>query len=624
MEEIATDNRKKGFDNKLIFKHFPHYAKHVRDNYIVPYIKEQLTLARQVNMPLLDFFQSMSEDELVQMSIPSHSDFLTAVEENRLDELIETSISKWINDELEIVSRYDIKAEDITLGSYIRKKALSKFITSYTNDPEEIIALLGEIDTYSTKSDTASTNAYITILQDKIHDQLHMIEKISNTTPGLNYVYNLEQGQLTFANKNYEQFVGHTANELKELGAQVLGKLIYPDDLAHSVNVLAAFNTVKDGDVISWDLRMKNNGGEYTWMRNYTSVFRRKDNGEPVEIIGIMLDINNQKKISEQLVEREAELLNAQQQANMASYEWDQETDEIIATPNLLKIFEVAEGFKRDELVQNVHPDDRNLVNAAWQNAVDNATSFDCEYRYLINGKEKSIWSKGALVEKNGRKVLRGTVMDITEKQTLINRLQHSDTLFKQAQDLAQIGNWSLDFKTNQLEWSDTLYHIYGLNKYEDSIDYQTVASYNHPDDAVMVSQVMQLSRENLQPFDFFYRIVLPTGNIKILHAKGDVIKDKNGNAYKMHGTLQDVTRQKESENQLRNYQEFIQKITNVTPSIITTYNVRTGVYSFVNEAVEKLLGYTPQEVMSKGFPFMLSLIHPDDVDALLEKNSFA
>lgn len=505
MEETVSNPQAAVSESKLVFKHFPHYAKHIKENYIIPYIKEQLVLARQVKLPLMDHFRSMPEDELVQISIPSHTEFLTAVEENKLDELIDVSTKRWINDELEIISRYDVKAEDLTLGSYIRKRALSKFIFSYTTDPSEIIELLGEIDTYSSQSDTASANAYITILQDKIQDQLH-----------------------------------------------------------------------------------------------------------------------TQKKISEQLAEREAQLLEAQEQADMASYEWNVENDEISATPNFLKIFDVKEGFKLADFQQNIHPEDRDAINKSLQNTINNSESFDIEYRYILDGKEKIIWSKGALVEKNGKRIIRGTVMDLTEKQTLINRLQHSDMLFKQAQDLAQIGSWSLDLKTNELEWSDTLYHIYELNKGEDKIDYNIVASYNHPDDAETVSERMARSRETLKPFDFFYRIILPGERIKILHAKGEIILDKRGNPDKMHGTLQDVTQQKEAENQLRNYQEFIQKITNVTPSIITTYNIRTGVYSFVNNAVEKLLGYSAGDIISLGMPFMLSIIHPDDLDTLLEKNNKA
>jgi len=445
VEDTVIDNPKEGFDGKLIFKHFPKYAKHIRDNYIVPYIREQLTLARQVNMPLLNFFQSMSEEEIISMSITSHTEFLTAVEENRVDEQIKKSLQLWADDQMGIVGRYDVKAEDLTLGSYIRKRALSKYITTYTYNPEEIIELLNEIDTYSTKSDTAAANVYIRLLKDKINDQLYMIEKIANTTPGLNYVYSLEESRLTFANKNYEQFLGYTFAELQETGADILADIIHPDDITHTSSVLATFNTVNDGDVISWDLRIKNLKGEYIWMRNYTSVFRRNSQGEPVEIIGIMLDVNAQKNTAEQLIYQEEQLLEAQEQANMASYEWDIETNELAVTPHFLKIFELEEGFKRDEIIKFINPEDVEKIHETRRNAIDTNGSFNTVYRYVRNGKEKKIWSKGITGEKNGKKIVRGTVMDVTERENMIEQLQDSErTLFQKNNELQQ-SNASLE-----------------------------------------------------------------------------------------------------------------------------------------------------------------------------------
>ncbi|MBS1687893.1 MAG: PAS domain-containing protein [Bacteroidetes bacterium] len=445
MEDAVINNPKEGLEGKLIFKHFPNYAKHIRDNYIIPYIREQLTLARQVNMPLLNFFQSMSEEEIISMSIPSHTEFLTAVEENRIDEQIEKSLKLWVDDQMGIVGRYDIKAEDLTLGSYIRKRALSKFITTYTYNPEEIIELFNEIDTYSTKSNTAAANTYIRLLKDKINDQLYMIEKISNTTPGLNYVFSLENSRFIFINKNYEQFLGHTFDELQELGAGILAGIIHPDDLAHTSSILATFNTVNDGNVISWDLRIKNLKGEYIWMRNYTAVFRRNSQGEPVEIIGIMLDINAQKNTAEQLIYQEEQLLEAQEQANMASYEWDIETNELTVTPHFLKIFELEEGFKRDEIVKFINPEDIGTINETRKNAIDTNSSFNTVYRYTRNGKEKKIWSKGIAGEKNGKKVVRGTVMDVTERENMIEQLQDSErSLFQKNNELQQ-SNASLE-----------------------------------------------------------------------------------------------------------------------------------------------------------------------------------
>jgi PAS domain S-box-containing protein len=80
------------------------------------------------------------------------------------------------------------------------------------------------------------------------------------------------------------------------------------------------------------------------------------------------------------------------------------------------------------------------------------------------------------------------------------------------------------------------------------------------------------------------------------------------------------VTEQKKFEQELSEKQNFIQKITDVTPSLIAAYNIQTGQYIFINNALKKLLGYDPAEVLSKGVEFFLNIIHPDDLEPVMEK----
>ncbi|HWB27962.1 MAG TPA: PAS domain-containing protein [Chitinophagaceae bacterium] len=194
--------------------------------------------------------------------------------------------------------------------------------------------------------------------------------------------------------------------------------------------------------------------------------------------------------------------------------------------------------------------------------------------------------------------------------------------LYRQTQQLAQVGNWVWDLVKDKITWSDEVFNIYELTP-QNEITYN-LAAYNHPDDAQMISDEMARSRKTLQPHDFYYRIVLPDRREKTLHAKGRVLTDEKGEAYRMFGTLQDVTQQKLMENEIDEQQTIIQKIANLTPSIIAAYNVHTGKYLFINRAIETMLGYRQKEVTDGGVPFFLSIMHPEDVAALTVKNDEA
>lgn len=68
----------------------------------------------------------------------------------------------------------------------------------------------------------------------------------------------------------------------------------------------------------------------------------------------------------------------------------------------------------------------------------------------------------------------------------------------------------------------------------------------------------------------------------------------------------------------------FNKKIFDFTPALISVFDVNNGRYAYVNRASLEMLGYRPSEILEGGFPLMISLIHPDDRDALLEKNTAA
>lgn len=70
--------------------------------------------------------------------------------------------------------------------------------------------------------------------------------------------------------------------------------------------------------------------------------------------------------------------------------------------------------------------------------------------------------------------------------------------------------------------------------------------------------------------------------------------------------------------------ESFLLSIISKTPAMIVVYNIKTGQYIFVNDAIKQLLGYSSNEFIEKGLPFVASLIHPDDIEHISKKNSKA
>ena len=622
--------------DKLIFTHLPAYALFIRDNHLVPYIQEQLKISREVNLPMLRFFEGIADDELISMSISSHREFLTSAGDNHMRQQLEKALTLWVADQLGTIKREEVTAEDITLASYMRKKALIKFLSYYTSDVNDAIAIINEIDIYTVESDTAATNIYLKLLKQRVNEQVFFTEVISNTTPGLNYVLNIENRQINYANKNATQFFGIDQKELHDMGSTFLEERVHPDDLADTVMGLASCTEASDGAVLSWEMRLKNVAGAYVWMRNYASVFKRNTDGVPVEIVGIILDIDREKETAAQLMLREAELMKsedlykqAQARTHIGNWTWDIKADKVSWSDEMYRIY----GLEPQSVTVNyemymgrIHTEDRADREHQLQAVMETGMPEDHHYRIVMDDNSvRILHTKSELYyDVDGKPgQMTGTCQDVTDKQLLIQRLQESERLNKHAQAISHMGNWTLDMSTKKLEWSDEVYRIYNLEPQSLATSH-TLDKYNHPDDKEMVRLKIAEALETQQAFDFSYRIVLDKGIIKTLHAKGEVERAATGNPQKIYGTVQDITEQKAVEKRLKDYQEFIGKITDVTPSIIATYNIHTGKYSFINEAVEKLLGYPAAKIMQEGVAFLSTLVHPDDVQTMMEKNGKA
>ena len=213
-----------------------------------------------------------------------------------------------------------------------------------------------------------------------------------------------------------------------------------------------------------------------------------------------------------------------------------------------------------------------------------------------------------------------------SQRQELLKSLQKSQELFKQSEALTHIGNWTWDLIDNKVTWSDELYRIYGLKPRSEEITFERFNAFIHPVDREKHLQQIQHSLQTLDSQDYFLRIVLDDGTEKVLRGKGQVIADNNGKAVKLVGTCQDITEQKRLEDSLVEKETFIRKITDTTPSIIAAYNLNTGKYIFINQALEKLLGYSTGDVLEKerGIDFFIDIIHPDDLRPIMDQNAKA
>jgi PAS domain S-box-containing protein len=117
-----------------------------------------------------------------------------------------------------------------------------------------------------------------------------------------------------------------------------------------------------------------------------------------------------------------------------------------------------------------------------------------------------------------------------------------------EAQWLAHIGSWEWDMVSDRIEWSDELFRIFGLGPQEFTPSYEKYLKHIHPNDKENVDRIIQQSKKDHLPFNFFHKIVRKDGETRIANCIGKIIADHNGKVMKMTSTVQDITEQKQAE----------------------------------------------------------------------------
>ncbi len=154
-----------------------------------------------------------------------------------------------------------------------------------------------------------------------------------------------------------------------------------------------------------------------------------------------------------------------------------------------------------------------------------------------------------------------GVARDITKRKQIEDELLAKSVGLVNAQRIARLGNWDWDIVNNKLQWSDEIYRIFGLSFQEFENTYESFLNFVHPDDRQFVKTSVDQSLQEKSPYNIDHRIILSTGEERIVHVQGEVELDGSGKAIRMIGTVQDITENKKTQEKLKKSQTMLQTV---------------------------------------------------------------
>lgn len=192
--------------------------------------------------------------------------------------------------------------------------------------------------------------------------------------------------------------------------------------------------------------------------------------------------------------------------------------------------------------------------------------------------------------------------------------LGYPTTNFHRAYKLAKLAWWEFDLTTQILTLSEDLIDMYGLPDSEGGIiTLQTYFTYVHPDDVLKVEKNIFSTHLTIStPCE--YRIVKPSGEMLYVINHTEVVNDSMGIPTCIVGTVQDISKQKEIELQIKLSEQKYKLLFNqsLIPKLI--FHIDTYRIVEVNEAAVQQYGYSREDFLNLT---IIDLRPPDDRAAL-------
>lgn len=209
------------------------------------------------------------------------------------------------------------------------------------------------------------------------------------------------------------------------------------------------------------------------------------------------------------------------------------------------------------------------------------------------------------------------TVIETTEKVKAARALKESEEQLQFAIEATELGTWDLDLSNNKFKCNSRLKEWFGLEpdeKIDLSIGLASIAEYDRGRVSTAIESVIQFSLGG--QYDIIYTIIHPqTKKVRIVRAKGRASFNDNGIAYRLNGTLQDVTEDGAARRLLTESTSKFRTLSESIPHLVWT-STAEGKRDYFNKYFIDYTGLSFEKLSGDGWQ---AIIFPDDLTIELE-----
>ncbi len=406
------------------------------------------------------------------------------------------------------------------------------------------------------------------VAEEQLADLQRFNQRVLDIVPSVVYVHDLVEQRNVFINREVTDQLGFSQAELDEMDHAALAGLMHPEDVPEFQLHLARSTELRDGEVTTFEYRMRRSDGSWCWMLSRDTVFARDAGGLVTQIIGVATDITDRKDAIDALAEAQRFNERVLEVMPCVLFIYDVEKQQNVLAnrevpATLGYTAEQLPSVLQDPVEHLMHPDDRPRfaahIGEVFQLADGEAADFIYRMRHQ-SGQWRWFHGRDAVFSRiaNGEiKQLIGTATDITAIKNAEAEARVSNERYQELAAAIDEVFWISSPDKNEAIYVSPAYAtIWGLScesLYEDP--HSWLASI-HPDDRARVAYE---SRHNQRTggYNEEFRIVRPDGELRWIHDRAYPIRNDSGEVIRIVGVAQDVTTHRHLEEQVRHLQKM-------------------------------------------------------------------
>jgi PAS domain S-box-containing protein len=408
------------------------------------------------------------------------------------------------------------------------------------------------------------------------------------------------RGNLIYINENgYLAFRYSTEDFLA--GVNIMSTLIPEDREKASANM---------AKVIAGEVTM---GNEYTALRKDGTTFPIRiysslsvENGVPVGVRGIIIDITDQKSAEEEIRQRKEQFEALV--SNVPGITYRCLNDEAWTMLFISSEVEHLTGYPVSDFVYNkvrsfkslVFEEDRPIVSELIDATAIESSNWELEYRINhSDGSLRWVYEKGKAIFNDAGQIeyLDGLILDITDRKQAEKGLVESEVRYRNLFEQAQIGIYQTTPEGEILQANPALIKMLGYNSLED------LQSRHLENENVYVDSDREAFKNLIESIGVMTghesKWKTKDGQVIVILENSRCVRDAEGKILYYEGFVENITERKKIEKELRDselkYRTLMENLNEVIMMVDNDDKVL-----FVNEKFTEKLGYSSAEIIGK------------------------